>query len=479
MEETKKLSSGRILAFATGDIFGGGSFNIVNFLYPVYVVLAVGISPVYVGVIMLVGRIFDAIIDPPLGFFSDSLRIKFGTRRGSMFVSAPLIVLSLFLMFYPWEISANNEIFRFLAALFSYLLFCLVQSSVMIPYWSLASELTDNYTERARMTTVRLGFSIFSSIVCVALPGAIVDAGEGNSGYISMSLIFGAVFMLCILVTAFFAKEGIPPPKKADKFSWKSFVRPLKVKPFRQYMVIYLCCQMTMAIMSTVFFFYVLFYFDRTFTSSGQPNPYLLNLGVGEIGAAIMFGMQIVALPIYLQMIKKLGKMPVYITGALIWIASALIIFIVPADSPHWVIFALAAVMGLGISGPGLIPHAMFGDVVDVGQLQFGIRDAGAFSGISSFINTCAQGFGIMIVMSIIEAAGFREQQPGAERVLVQPESAQNAIILIMALTPLILMSVGIFFCTRYRLNKEKHALVLSAIESEDEKVQADVLASL
>jgi len=231
--------------------------------------------------------------------------------------------------------------------------------------------------------------------------------------------------------------------------------------------------------MSTLFFFYVLFYFDRTFTASGLSNPYPLNLGVGEIGAAIMFGMQIVALPIYLQIIKKRGKMPVYITGALIWIISALVIFFVPADSPHWVIFIIAAVMGLGISGPGLIPHAMFGDVIDVGHLKFGIRDAGAFSGISSFINTCAQGFGIMLVMSVIEAAGFREQQPGAERVLVQPESAQTAIILIMALAPLVLMSIGIFVCTRYRLNKENHARVVAAIESEDEKERAEVLASL
>ena len=41
MEKTKRLSLGRILAFASADIFGGGSFNITNFLYPLYVVRAV------------------------------------------------------------------------------------------------------------------------------------------------------------------------------------------------------------------------------------------------------------------------------------------------------------------------------------------------------------------------------------------------------------------------------------------------------
>jgi Na+/melibiose symporter-like transporter len=135
--------------------------------------------------------------------------------------------------------------------------------------------------------------------------------------------------------------------------------------------------------------------------------------------------------------------------------------------------------MGFGISGPGLIPHAMFGDIVDVGHLKFGVRDAGTFSGISSFINTCAQGVGLAIVMSVIGAAGFMEQEVGAPPVTWQPESAQTAIILLMALAPLALMSIGIFFCTRYRLNKDIHGQVLAAIESGDEKKKAAVLALL
>jgi oligogalacturonide transporter len=473
MEKVRRVSLGRILAFATGDFYGGGTFNLVNFLYPGYIVLAVGMPPYMAGIIMMVARVFDAVIDPPLGLWSDKLRVRFGTRRGSLFLSAPLVVLGLLLMFFPYNINTTGEMFRFWAALLSYLFYCLVQSSIMIPYWSLSSELTDDYTERARLTTVRLGFSIFSSIICVALPGMIVDAYEGTAGYIAMSLVFGSAFMICILVTALFAKEGIPAPKKTPPFLWKDFVKPFKLRIFRQYMAIYLCCQMTMAIMSALFFFYVDFYFSRDATAGGESTM------VGLLGAAIMFSMQIVALPIYMAMIKKSGKMRVYIVGSAIWILSALVILFVPANSPAWVLYMLAAVMGFGISGPGLIPHAMFGDIVDVGHLKFGVRDAGAFSGISSFVNTCAQGMGLAIVMSVIGAAGFTEQQPGAELVTSQPESAQTAIIFLMALAPLALMSIGIYFCFRYRLNKDLHAQVISAIESENEEDKAAVLALL
>lgn len=471
--DSRRLSLGRILAFAVGDVFGGGSFNIINFLYPAFLAFAVGLSAQLAGVVMMVSRIFDAVIDPGIGFFSDRFRVKFGTRRSSVIICAPILVLAMFLMFYPYK---NPSVaVRFWSVLLSYMFFCLVQSLIMVPYYSLSTEITEDYTERARMTSFRLGFSIFSSIVCVAVPGIIVNQFDGNNGYIAMSLIFGIVFMVCVGITGLFAKEGVPAPQKAEPFALPDFIRPFKSKTFRQYLYILVCCQITMAIMSALFFFYVDFYFCSDITLRGDDNI------VGMIGAAIMFGMQIVALPVYLALIKKKSKTTVYIIGSLIWIIGALCLYFVPANSNPAIIYILAAVLGFGISGPGLIPHAVFGDVVDAGTLQFGTQAAGAFSGISNFLNQISQAAGVAVVMFIIGAAGFVEQDisPDALPVLSQPVSAQTAIILIMALAPIIFMSFGIFVCTRYKLNKEKHAEVLAAIEDGSEEKKEAVLKSL
>jgi len=465
-----RLSLSRTLAFAVGDIFGGGSFNIINFLYPGFLALAVGLPAHLAGVVILIARIFDAVIDPVLGLISDRMRVRFGTRRGAIIAASPLLVLSMFLMFYPYNHPDLNV--RFWSVLSSYIFFYAVQSVIMIPYYSLSSEMTEDYTERARMTTVRLGFSIFSSIVCVAVPGMIVERYEGNRGYIVMSLIFGAVFFVCMLLTGLFAKEGVPAPKKAEPFAFSDFTRPFIVKPFRQYLYIFLCCQVTMAIMSGLFFFYIDFYFCREQTAMGESNM------VGTLGAALMFAMQIVALPAYMAMIKKAGKMMVYIVGSVIWIVGALCLFLVPPGASPAVIYVLAAVLGFGISGPGLIPHAIFGDVVDVGALKFGANAAGAFSGIANLINTIASASGLSVAMAAIGAAGFQEQIIGAPTVVSQPESAQKAILAIMALAPLVFMTIGIFVCTCYKLNKENHARVLAAIDGTEEE-RAAVLASL
>jgi oligogalacturonide transporter len=346
--------------------------------------------------------------------------------------------------------------------LIAYISFCCVHSSVMIPYYSLASEITDDYTERARMTRLRMGFSIFSSIVCVAVPGIIVNMFPDNLGYIIMSLSFGGVFMLCVLITAIFSREGMAPPEEPVPFRFKDFYRPFALRPFRQYLCLFVCCQVTMAVMSALFFFYVDFYYCRDLTFEGQSNM------VGMLGAAIMFGMQIVALPFYIALIKRTSKTVAYIVGSVLWVVGGLAIFLLPAGAPAYVLYILAAVLGFGISGPGLVPHAMLPDVIDAGCLRFGSRDAGTFSGVANMAIQISQAVGVGVAMALIGLAGFVEQEIGAPPLPEQSLGAQKAIVAIMALTPFVFMSIATFVSTRYRLNKERHAAVVAALDGDD-----------
>ncbi len=167
-----KNSLKRKLSFASADIFGGGSFNIINFLYPGFLALTVGLNAFYISLIMLIVRIWDAITDPLMGFISDRTKSKFGKRRVYLIFVSPFVLISFFLLFYPYNFSLVS--IRFVFVLLSYILFATVQTMIMIPYYSLSSEISSDYQERASFNSYRLGFSIFSSIICVAVPGIIV-----------------------------------------------------------------------------------------------------------------------------------------------------------------------------------------------------------------------------------------------------------------------------------------------------------------
>ncbi|MCR3906953.1 MAG: MFS transporter [Tenericutes bacterium] len=445
------------LAFASADIFGGGSFNIVNFLYPGFLALTVGISPYWIGIVILVARVWDAITDPLMGHISDRTKSKMGKRRIYLVIATPFVLLSMYLLFFPYAFSTTG--LRVVAVLLSYLIFTTVQTSVMIPYYSLSSEITSDYQKRASYNSYRLGFSIFASILCVAVPGIIVSMfGDKAIGFQVMSLSFGLLFALSVLFTGLFAREEIQTPIVQTKLSFKEMAKPLSLRPFRQYLGMFLVLQMSMAIMSGLFFFYVDFHITKFSTFISQPTM------VGLIAAALMFSMQIVALPVYIKMIEKKGKTYAYRFGAYLWIVTALLILIIPANVSPLAIYILGILMGFGISGPGLVPHTMYGDVVDAGQIKFKDRLDGQMSGFTNFINKIAQAVGLALVMFLIGLAGFQEQQFGGVLIIEQPDSAMLMIRIIMALAPLIFMSIGIFISHQYKIDAKKQSEITNAI---------------
>jgi oligogalacturonide transporter len=458
----KRKSLLRKLSFASADLFGGGSFNIINFLYPGFLALVVGINPFWASFIMMTARVFDAVIDPIIGWISDATSSRFGKRRIFLIVCSPLIALGMFLLFYPF--SFPDMTMRIISVLVSYLIFVSIQSSVMIPYYSLSSEISSDYQDRASFNSYRLGFSIFASIICVAVPGIIVNSfgttlQAQRVGYQIMSITFGIFFGFSILISGLFAKEEITSPPIKRKVSVKNFFEPLELKPFRQYLGMFLFLQIAMAVMSGLFFFYIDFYVVKDVTASGSANS------VGLIAAALLFLTQIFALPFYLQMIKRKSKAFTYRFGAYIWILAAIALFFIPPNISPIFIYLLAVIMGFGISAPGLVPHTMFGDIVDFGHIKFGKRLEGAMAGFMNFANQIAQAIGLAFAMMILGFAGFQERDIRLpDPVLSQPESALLAIRLLLLLTPVILLGLGSIISFRYKIDASEHEKIKQQI---------------
>ena len=510
-----KVGLGNKIAFACGDIFGGGSFNIINFLFTPFLTLVVGIPMVHLTWLLLLTKIWDGIIDPFIGKVTDGKRPgRYGKRRYFMLICAPLVLVAFVMLFFPWNIVTNSVPLKCVFVIIVYMLYATAQSFVLIPYYSHASEMTDDFNERNNVNAVRIAFSIMSSIICVAVPGMIASPTKGDNGvcYILMAGIFGAIFAISVLVTAIFSKEQIVTPPVQTKLSLKEFVRPLKLKTYRQYLGIQMCTSMAMAVMSSFFFTFCDFYLRRM-----SYSQLTLNGGsrfpIATVAAAMMFVAQIFALPFYLKLIKIKSKRLAYITGALIWITMVAFMLLLPAESeiavgdnggistvtgaPNWLVIVFGLLTGFGIGGTVFVPHSSFGDVCDVGELYFGERTEGAFSGLTNFLNTTAQAVGLAIPPLVIGLCGYVETQyvttaefaakygdvangatvtfndilckvtKGAENVQLLPveqtETAQLAIRLTFILLPIFIMCIGIAIAGRYKLTKTLQSKIVEA----------------
>ena len=512
-----KVSIGNKIAFACGDIFGGGTFNIINFLFTPFLTLVVGIPMVWLAPILLFTKIWDGFIDPIIGRITDGTTPgKFGKRRKFMLIFAPFVLVGLILLFFPWNMVTDSVLLKCIFVVIIYMMYATAQSFVLIPYYSHASEMTADFAERNNTNAVRLAFSIASSTICVAVPGMIASPSKGDDGrcYILMAAIYGAIFMASILVTALCSREQIVTPPVKTKFSLKQFLRPLKVKTYRQYLGMQMCSSMAMAMMSSFFFTFCDFYIRRLSYQEVTLNPNLTRFPIATVAAAMMFVAQIVALPLYLKLIKAKSKRFAYIVGCTIWAVVVAFMWLLPAEGsvvingnavqtsqgvPDWLIMVFGLLLGLGIGGTVFVPHSSFGDICDVGELYFGERTEGAFSGITNFLNTTAQAIGLAIPPAIIGLAGYVETQyvtteqynqmlqtgkviidgknlgvmenfkatmgNGSVQLLPvsQPDGAQLALRICFIVLPIVIMALAIFIASKYKLTSDLQKRIVEA----------------
>lgn len=111
------------------------------------------VSATLVGLAMALARIWDAFTDPFVGALSDSCKSKYGRRKPFIFTGS--ILTGLFFPFIwlaspEWE---STTIFAYICVIL--LIYYTFYSIFSVPYESLGSELTPNYSERTNVYVVR------------------------------------------------------------------------------------------------------------------------------------------------------------------------------------------------------------------------------------------------------------------------------------------------------------------------------------
>lgn len=444
-----KISLKTKLLFGAGDIFGGGAFNIINFFFALFLTDVIGLNMVYVSPVFLIGKIWDAVTDPFMGTITDGTKSKLGRRRPYFLAGIILIFISFFILWYPVDFDTQTG--KFIFVLFAYLFFNTVVTMVMVPYQAMSAEISLDYNERTSVNSIRLAFSLGSSLICAVIPMLIVNSfADIRTGYIVMAAVFGLLFSLPWFGVFFSTKEreDFKPQKRTVNFK-AMFIDPFKIKSFRYLLLMFLAAYLSMDIVSMIFAYYMKYY---------VLEPAALSMVLG-----VLLIVEILFIPFYAFIAKKKSKTFAFIIGAVIWALGSLLIFLVPQGAPLYLVIILAALIGSGVSAAAVIPHTLFGDVTDVGELAYSERREGSFSGIITFARKFASGIAVAFVTFLLGITGYLNPEiileNGVEKSVerIQPESVLLTIRIIIAFVPLVLMALGIWAALKYPLNPDNH----------------------
>jgi oligogalacturonide transporter len=432
-----------LLAYGIGDLYGGGSFFIISTLFLFFLTEVAGLHPVQAGIIIFVGKIWDAISDPLMGYISDHMVSRWGRRRLFFLIGMAPVGISFALLWLPLQLPGNLS---FIWYLFAYVFFSTVFTMMMVPYSALSAEMTTDYKARNRLSGARMIFSQISALIAGVVPKLIIDSFPAGQGYIVMGTVFGLFYALPWL----FVYRGtweLPyqtPEKESFAVFYRRFLSILGNRSFRIHIGMYICSYSAMDILMALFIYYLSCYLN------------LDHLYSAFLGALVLT--QILCLPLYVKICNRIGQARAYMIGLGLWGAGMLALFTITPDTSAAMIFPIIILTGAGLSAGVMVPWAMLPPVTDVDELITTQRRAGIYSGMMTLIRKSVQGVILFAVGISLSRIGFVS---GASS---QTAETVKSLRLLFVFAPLVFLVLGQILAWRFKVTPHTHKVMLEEI---------------
>ena len=476
------------LAYGAGALMDGGGVALMACVMVKYMT-NLGIAMGIASTIFMISKLWDAITDPIMGFVTDNTRGKHGRRKPYLFWGGISLMFAIFLLFAPirdWGMSVGGAIAYI--TIF-YLVWNTCSTVTMVPYCSLASDISPNHSERNWANTFKLVFSAAAAGLSYVIPLFLLEATQpGVDGtpasltmtefWIIISTLFGVLFGGGLIIAGIFVKERINPDMNAprEKFNFKRFLQsyaiPFKNKSFRWHITMYATAFMCADMISALAVYYATDVWAGQYLDLGFMS---LKFSSMLIVAPLMV-MAVVAFPIVRTLMVKKSKQYAFRIGLPCYIVGGIMLAVMdPSWTPPIVVPIVAAVMGLGFGGAQMMPWIIFPDTVDVAEMATGERPTGTYSGIMTLVRKVAGALGVGMVGWIIDACGYQEAQEGVTEYIVQTEGALLAIKLVLGISVAVFITIAFLASFRYKITDKK----LDRARYFIDKVKAEGIESL
>ncbi|XP_025917656.1 sodium-dependent lysophosphatidylcholine symporter 1-like isoform X4 [Apteryx rowi] len=264
-QEEPGLPLCRKVCYAIGGIPYQMTGNALGFFFQIFLLDVVQLEPFHASLILFLGRAWDAVTDPAIGFLvSKSPRRKFGKLVPWIACSTPFGVLFYCMM---WSIlpDTTSVSLTFLWYLFTYSFFQTCMTCYHVPYSSLTMFLGGTQRDRDLATAYRMGMEVFSTLLGAGIQGQIVgsyhthmmnscymlngtlpntsssslsDSLENTrKAYTFASLVLGSIYCLSCLILIFGVREQPGPLSPLGKVGlpFSSCLKMImKHKPYTQ-----------------------------------------------------------------------------------------------------------------------------------------------------------------------------------------------------------------------------------------------------
>lgn len=418
-----------------------------------------GIQPWLVGLALTLIRVFDAVVDPVMGWLSDNLRSKHGRRRPFILIAgilSGLLLPILFLVSPSWvEIKFLGVSVVFWYMMASTMIYIPIISAFTIPYYSLSAEMTPDYEERTSIMAYRsaaqkvseLGnfYALrFTNLAWFLIPGT----GQKNTllGIQVYTAILGVVMAIFAIIIFFRTKERyyekvvVKVKKKISILS--GLGETLRCVPFRKMMVVGAAFTLGTSMVGSLGYYTTVFY-----VAGG--NKILGDNWQFWMGVAFMLG-GLLGVPIHAALSHRIGKRRAVVSACLVGICGYGGSWFLYTPAIQWLQMIASGLMGMSAASLWMLHSSIGADIIDQDELNTGKRREGSFTACASYILKLGNSLGYYVSGLILTWAGF------TWKLKIQASETIFWIRFCLASVPIVGLIVAIIFVLRMRVTRQR-----------------------
>jgi Na+/melibiose symporter-like transporter len=425
-----------------------------------------GLDAMWAGVALLLGKAFDAVSDPIMGYVSDRTRSRWGRRRPWFLLGSIPLAISFMGMFSASPEWSQTQLFAWLVA--TNILFWVGSTMVEVPHAAYGSEMTSTHRERISLMGWRQGFAVLGLLLGGVLMFTVlehaVDAAAAEAtarglrgesvaeiariargeahGRISTWL---GVYVVVVTVIAFLGtreRRGPHTPPRDTLFG--DFGDTLRSRPFRVYVLAFIVGQIADGLTATLALFTI-----EEWWGLGDPHPKFILLGYMAMAA--------LSIPVWMRIAVHFDKGRMLAAGTFMGSIGLLGMLFVPQIGLWWA-YAIFYFAGVGMGVRTVLAMAIVPDIVDDDEVRTHTRKDGAYFGVLSLLRKLSRSLAIGLSGIGLGLFGY------VSGAVQQGPEAQRGIIVMFCIVPIVFsIGAGVLFLL-FPITRARHEQTLAEL---------------
>jgi len=412
---------------------------------PEYYSNALGFSLAGVAAAFMIVRLVDIAFDPLVGAAMDSAGGVLGSRKTWLALSAPLILLATWQIFFAKPHGTVAFLSFWLVVLYA------GYSIAVLSQLAIGAHLSQSYVERSRVYAWWQGGNVAGQLLAQMLPIMLSGAGDvrGSVSVPAMGWLIIVMTPIAFALTFAFTPDvrHAEPPRRAGL---RDYWRLLGFETVRRLIVVDLLLGLSFGIPSAVlmFFFTIVKQLDRAHIAVLVISYLLLSITTG---------------PFWTGLSSRIGKHRSLACATLLFTISFGLVWLVPPGKA-WLMTAAYSVGGLAYAAITLLPRAMMADVSDEVRLRTGEDRTALLFALLVGTYKVGSALSVGVVFWMLDFAGF-SARAGAQNSKV----ALTVLEMIYFLPPIILCVISALIIWRFPLTAARHAEIQAQLENCDQ----------